>query len=320
MNIKIIGMCLSVLSVAACTRSNEALPAGGHTYSDTPILLSAGIGEGSIEAETRGPVDGGAATSAALTLSFARADDGNASGTVSYGNYGSSFTGTRAAATGNTATALGGITSQYYLANGRYSKITGWYPAGTYTAGAGAKASWTITGQEDVMVAAARTGSKSSAMPAFAFEHKLAQVQVYAYATDADAKALWGNITGVTLTGQNNACSYTLSADAAGTVVFATGGSAVFTVSSASTAPGVGGSSSAVLLGKVMMEPKTAALNLNVTTVQGGTKSVPVASREYLAGNAYKITLKLDKVTISPTATIGGWTNTSSTDKVVELK
>ncbi len=312
-------MCLSALLGAACTHNDDALSTDGQKYSDTPILLNAGIGEGSIDAETRAPVEGGTATSAALTLSFARADDSNASGAVSYGDYGNTFTGTRASAVGNTATALGGFTSQYYLANGRTSKITGWHPAGTYVSGASAKVSWTITGQEDIMVATAQTGSKSSAMPTFAFTHKLAQIQVYAYATDADAKTLWGNITGVTLTGQNNACSYTLSTDAAGTVVFTTGGNAVFTVSSTSTSPVVG-SSSAVLLGKVMMEPKTAVLNLSVTTALGGTKNVMVTSREYLASNAYKITLKLDKVTITPKATIGGWINSSSTDQEFELK
>lgn len=317
---KLCTMCLSALLAAACTGSDDTLPPmGGGELSDMPILLSAGVAPGGIEVATRAAVDGGASTSSALTLSFALANDNNASGAVSYGAYGATFTATRASVVGNTATVLTGFsTAQYYLANGRTSKITGWYPAGTYASGASAKVSWTLTGQEDVMVATAQAGSKSSAMPALAFRHKLAQVQVYAYATDATAKTLWGNITSVTLTGQNNACSYALSADAAGTVAFTTGGNATFTVSGSSTAPGVG-ASSAVLLGTVMMEPKTAALSLDVTTAVGGQKTVPVASREYLAGNAYKITLKLDKSVISPSATIGGWTNASSTDKEVVM-
>lgn len=309
MNTKLIRVCLGALLTAACTNPNDNLLPDEPALSDVPVLLSAGIAPGNIEAETRTVVNGGSETTEEVTLSFALANDNNASGTADYSAYGAAFTATRASATGATATSLTNVsTPLYYLANGRQSKITGWYPAGSYTPGASAKVEWTLTGAEDVMTATAQAGTKNNAMPALAFQHKLAQMQVYAYAADNGAKTLWGNITGVTLTGQNNMCTYSLADDGAGTVSFDSGNAASFTVSSVSTALGIG-KNNATLLGVVMIEPKTTpvSLNLDVSTASGGKVAVQISQQEYPAGTACKVTLILNKTDILPSAIINKW-------------
>lgn len=307
---------IGLLTFAGCTK-DEGPAAGKPTvaYSDTQILPSASVSAGdvSIVPESKAPVAGGTDESEALKLNFARLDQTDGS------NYDlawstTPFTADRAKAVGSTATTLSNFsTTQYYLAKGN-TKITGWYPAGTYVDG---MVTWALTGQEDVMTAPAQEGNKSSAMPALAFAHKLAQIQVYVYADTEEAKASWGKISSITIDEQPQTVTYTLASGAADGTVAATGSStiAVFTPGSEGNldVPVIktGDSSSTPLsAGTVMIAPLTGANPLKITIV---SEKVPEGKQveikgERAASTAYKITLKLVVKNIEPSATIGGWT------------
>ena len=103
---------------------------------------------------------------------------------------------------------------QYYLPSGKKTRMVGWHPKATaFTEGV---VSWTFDGTQDIMTTAApQEGSKAEAMAAFTFKHRLTQLRFFVYAEDAAAQALWGEVRKIEVTGQRNACTFTLDPDGA---------------------------------------------------------------------------------------------------------
>jgi|GEM_PF-2312636 len=111
---------------------------------------------------------------------------------------------------------------QYYLPSGKKTRMVGWHPKATaFTEGV---VSWTFDGTQDIMTTAApQEGSKAEAMAAFTFKHRLTQLRFFVYAEDAAAQALWGEVRKIKVTGQRNACTFTLAPDGADGAVAFTG-------------------------------------------------------------------------------------------------
>lgn len=255
---------------------------------------------------TKAPVDG----SAALNFYFVRADA--LSGT--FGAYGTTaLKATRAAGTGTTALTFSPV--QYYLPDGRKTKMVGWYPqADSFVGGV---VSWTFNGTQDIMTAAPQEGSKNAAMPAFAFNHKTAQLQFFLYAEDTKAQAVWGKVKSVAVTAQRNACTFTVaSAESTGSVVFTGDADKTFTVAGAAEALPVVGRGNAVQFGQAMMiEPQDDGYLLHVTVVTElkGTVTATVSAQAYPVGSVTRLMLKFPNgdVTVEPAISVNGWTGSN---------
>ena len=265
----------AVLSLTGCSKDLAEGPAVG----DSEIAVSASL-PASLEAEfsTKAPVDG----SAQMTLYFARSDE---SSTGVWGGYGTTaLTATRAGGQGSRTLTF--TAKQYYQRSGLKTRMMGWYPSATYTNGV---VSWTINGTQDILCAPAQEGSKTAAMPAFTFSHKLTQLQFYCYAENQSAVDQWGKITAIRVLGQRTACSYTLS-----TGVFAFSGStaSLSVPGITAAAPPVGEAIAATQYGQALMiEPKTAASQLfvEIDTERGGTLQLALPVQAYEAGKSAKV-------------------------------
>ena len=266
----------AVLSLAGCSKDLAEGPAGAESEIAASASLPAGL---EAEASTKAPVDG----STQMTLYFARSDESSAG---TWGGYGTTvLNASRAAGTGSRTLTF--TTKQYYLTSGLKTRMTGWYPSfTTYTNGV---VSWTINGTQDILCAPVQEGSKTAAMPAFTFSHKLTQLQFYCYAENQAAVDQWGKITAIRVLGQRTACSYTLSTGA-----FAFSGSTSFLSVSGITAaaPPVGEAIAAAQYGQALMiEPKTAASQLfvEIDTERGGTLQLALPVQAYEAGKSAKV-------------------------------
>lgn len=283
-------------------------------YSDEKIIFGLNIsGEVIPEIGSKTIADG----STALTLQFARADQ-DLSGV--YGSYGAAFTATRAASlpSAETALVISGDT-QYYLASGKKTKITGWYPnPDSYQ---NQTATWTMTGAEDIMTAAKLEGDKTDkAITKFTFNHKTSQLQFWPFCEDATVQAAWGKITKIEVLEQKNTCTYTLSAgETTGGVSFSGDATSIFTAYSNSTGT-LAPITTAVQLGEaVMIAPQSASyvLKIQVTTEKGGIIITSVPAQAFQEGKAYKVSLKLTGNQIQPTASITEWPTASNIDVIL---
>ena len=257
---------------------------------------------------------------------FVRSDESNAG---VWGDYGTApLKATRAG--GNGEQALAFDLTQYYLTNGLKTRMTGWYPgggaeaggpAGHYAAAAGT-VNWTIDGRQDILLAASRQGSKTSAMPAFEFRHALAQLRFHVYAENDIALEQWGKILGVAVCGQRVAATFT-PADATDDdlkLTFTGDASAKFAAANFTelTAPAGTKDDAAAAGDPVMIEPQEAScrLTVEITTEKRGIQSAVVSGRAYLAGQSVKICIRLAEqfVSIDPEGCeIVPWDNVTQT-------
>ena len=205
----------AVLSVA-CSKD----PAGEPSLREQIVLKAALPSLTTAPAASQGAAGATKAVAdatAPMTFYFARADE-TASGT--WGAYASgALSAVRTAGSG--AQALTFSATQYYLNSGLKTRLMGWYPGGATSAGDPAGAgywdasagtvSWTIDGSQDILTAPACSGSMTSAMPAFVFKHRLAQLQFYLYAEDEKAAVRWGKLLSAVVTAQRNRASFTLA-------------------------------------------------------------------------------------------------------------
>ena len=271
----------AALSLAGCSKDLAEGPAVG----DSEIAASASLPAGlEAESSTKAPVDGSAQT----TLYFARSDESSSGVWGSYGT--TALNASRAAGTGSRTLTFS--SKQYYQTSGLKTRMVGWYPSATsYVNGV---VNWTIDGTQDILLAPAQEGSKTAAMPAFTFSHKLTQLQFYCYAENQAAVNQWGRITAIRVVGQRRNCAYATATDA-----FAFSGSTVsLTVPglSASTPP-VGEASAKGYGQPMMIEPKTAdtQLYLEIDTENKSIRlSLPV--RIYEAGKSAKVMLYFRQV------------------------
>lgn len=234
---------------------------------------------------------------AAMTLHFVRADQ-NVSG--EYPAYGTTeFTATRAAGTG--AQALSFNPKQYYVFppnDDQHTKMVGWYPAATTFSGG--VVSWTIDGSQDVMTAPMCEGSSRNPVMAFAFGHRLAQLQFYPYAEDAAASAAWGKVTAIAVEKQSATLTFTPASDeATGAVVATDAAGNDFTAKNLAQA--VLPTSADTRFGDpVMIFPQADGyyLRVKVTTELGGIVSALAPARTYAAGSVTRLKLKFTRSTI----------------------
>lgn len=327
-----IALLLCTLAAGGCTR--DEAPDGGPQLSDVPILMQGSVGKGiDVEVEngkrtgTRAPIDGGTASSAALNLSVIRADETNRSGGV-YGNYSTTaIAATRAAATGNTPTALGLTPAQFYPINERGTRFTGWHPqVGTGVTYSGGVATFTFDGSQDIMTAPMVEGRSSDVTPFnLVFAHRLSQVRVWVFADNAQAQTAWGKVKAVKVLTQRTGCTYTPATDATtGNVAFTGAATSALTVYDNATGvtPGVGQAAAVQAGENVMIEPQgssTYVLTLEVTAEGSGATPMQVNlnPQGFEPSKAYNIYLKLTSKEILPTATISDWG--TPTDSNVQL-
>ena len=239
----------------------------------------------------------------AMDLYFARADQ-NASG--AYDVYGTTaFKATRPGGTG--AQSLTFDPKQYYLPNGKSSKLAGWYPGGAAASGdASGKGfydgstktvTWKIDGSQDVMTATAQEGSLNTSALAFAFAHRLAQVQFYPYAENAEVQAQWGKIKAIRVEKQRNTCSFALAtAETSGAITFTGEQTNAFTAGNLAEATlPVGSSAATIRFGDpVMIAPQGAdyMLRVSVDTELGGTITALAPARAYAEGSVTRLKLQ----------------------------
>ena len=275
----------AALSLAGCSKDPAELSVGPGPEIAASASLPAGL---EAEFSTKAPVDGSAQT----TLYFVRSDE-SSSGT--WGGYGTTvLNASRAAGTGSRTLTFS--SKQYYLTSGLKTRLVGWYPsAASYVNGV---VNWTIDGTQDILLAPVQEGSKTAAMPAFTFSHKLTQLQFYCYAENQAAVNQWGRITAIRVVGQRRNCAYAIATNA-----FAFSGSTVSLAVpglSASTPP-VGEASARGYGQPMMIEPKTAAtqLYLEIDTEKQGTQAAVIASRSYPAGQSVEIHIRIAEHIIS---------------------
>ena len=202
---------------------------------------------------------------------------------------------------------VSGLSSaQYYNANpGLNAFFMSFYPAGTMGTG---KVGWTITGQEDIIVApSVSAGNKASPVAAaLAFAHKLTQLQFEVIASSATAQTHWGTLTSIQVNA-DTALELTLSTNA-----LASASSPVNTDLSAAQSgvsfPLTIPTGTATAAGIVMVKPGTLGA-IKVTTATSPVQTVSISGLSTtLAGNAHKITLTFNELgAITFTATLTDW-------------
>lgn len=317
------GLC--VLSLCGCSKSDA--PAGSGPVERVQIALNGGIARsvtpaGASLAASLPPGSKaviGSDYAGTLAVAFARLDQGMDGTWPAYSAAAAPLNATLAAGSGSRAIAFS--TAQYYLSRNtnNNTKLVGWYPQGTWSAGS---VSFTIDGETDIMLTQELTGNKTDGSrfgqtdKVFTFAHKLTRLNVKAYAADDAAAAAWGQIEtgGIVLKKQTQACAVALPA----TVSFGSG-SADLTLLAKTAADDTpityplslpAGAENAAECGYAMIRPVDAgsSVTLAVTTSAGGTYEVPVTLAEgFKEGYAYDVTLKFTATRIEPTATIGAW-------------
>ena len=207
--------------------------------------------------------------------------------------------------------------AQYYLTNGMWSRMVGWYPGGGVLPGGpdgyydGTAVSWTIDGRQDILLSRIVTGVKTRPiMDHFTFAHALAQVRFYFYAENEQAAAAWGPVEGVTVLGQRSVASFipgNTSLDFSGEAdgVFSAANFSELTVPAGTASDAVPGGD------PVMIEPQNepVGLTLAVRFSEGGQELVTVAARSYPAGECVKITvfLREEKTSLVANCEIVPW-------------
>lgn len=284
------------------------------TIAPLASLGTSGVEAGSAHsssAQTKAPVSG----SDALNLYVARADQTSAS---AYGSYTTTaITAARTAGAGNQTLTLAPV--QYYRADGLKTKLTGWYPAGTYN-GTSHTVSWTIDGQQDVMTASKQEGDWTSGMPAMTFDHRLTQLQFYPYAETQATVDAWGKITRIEVLNQQNTVVYNLTNDdASGAVSFSGGATNSFSAGIAAGGASLSLSTAANKVtnvkqmgNPVMIVPQSAAshtLTLRIILADNTYKNVTLISK-FEAGIPYRIYLRFVdlEMSITPEVAITDWT------------
>lgn len=316
--IVMVAMLVSII-LASCAKSElEPNDENGR------ITLAAAVGTSSVEANS---TYSNAAQSKApalaideLELSFARADE-SSSGT--YPPYAATaLTATRAAGTGEQALVFNPV--QYYRADGLKTKLTGWYPQGTYNSTT-STVSWTIDGQQDIMTAPKQEGSWTIPMPSVTFNHRLTQLRFHPYAEEQSTINSWGKITRIEVLNQQNEVSYTLVNDATGAVSFSGAATNLFSAGIAeagvnmSLSTAADKATNAVQMGKsVMIAPQSAVdhtLSLRIYTDKNLMKTITLAGA-LEAGVPYRLYLRFKTLDITIEAVVAQWDDVAASDNI----
>lgn len=309
---------LILLLVCSCTQSQT----DDSSTDDLRIRLSAGM---SVQSQTRGIIDTGYAQELKLNFLLVPQDEG----TGDYPLYSSIPSGMqlpalRPAGEGYQEVSFEQGSEQYYPARETRNrvKMLGWYPrvnGSTVTMDSGVL-TFEIDGARDVMLTPEVEGSKaagdrfSDTGKEFTFNHLLTQLRVKAYAVDAAAARTWGAVSSVQVKSRLPFCKVTLPA----TVGFE-GTATDLPLVERTVAGDVAiayplalptGEDNALECGYAMTNPVDlpSGLTLEVTTLYGGTRDVPLEAQNYRSGKAYAINLRFTATGISAKAQISEWT------------
>lgn len=175
-----VGM-LAVCGLCSCSNDEDPIDGG----SAKSMEISAGIG-----ATSRAVIDAG--YSYDLAVSFGRFDNPGSNTT-----WNTAIDAVRAGGSGNTSVTFG-TTQKYSVSNGE-SLLIGFYPQASFSSTANpAKASYTITGDEDIMATELQTGSAINVFQPFTFQHLLTQLQ-FKCVGSSEALTKWSAITSITV-------------------------------------------------------------------------------------------------------------------------
>ncbi|MDD2425915.1 MAG: fimbrillin family protein [Bacteroidales bacterium] len=294
---------LAVITIASCTKSNPE-------ENLVPINFGSGL-----LVSTKAPITSGETglVEAQLTgVQILRAADGSSAvwDTVSS---------VRTTATIDTDGDVTPASTQYYNADGTKAWLMGYYPAATSLAAN--KASWTIDGDQDIIVAPSTDAGTKNDNPlptvALAFKLKLTQVQFKVKAQDAAAIDFWGTLTYIkvnaatklqlTLSNNTSAASALAAASEPDATDLTTKG-VTFPVTFETHATNYDAGYLMVLptvLGAVKVKTsKGTEQTISVSGLEGDTEGVPNA---LVAGKAYEITLTFTATGITMTATVTAW-------------
>ena len=197
----------------------------------------------------------------------------------------------------------------------QYSHFTAYYPGvnenSVATALSNGVATFTITGQEDIISAPSATaqGSSSSIPVALTFSHKLSQVQIYIKAASAGAISAWGNITTVKATSPT---VLTLNVSTQALAQHAT--PAVTDLSTGKPSQAL--TTDFVSFGSILVYP--GALTIKVASANVPEQTVTITpSITTVAGSAHRIDLTFTATAINFSATLTDWvTGTAGTGTV----
>lgn len=193
-------------------------------------------------------------------------------------------------------------TAQYYPIDGSTVYMKGFAPAATP---ANEVVTYTITGQEDIMITSEKSGTRTTTTPlAFTFDHLLTQLK---FKVIAGSSAYPANVVlkSLTVNGMQTSASLNLNS---GSLTFSGATSNLQVVASGNYAINTTGTSVAELL---MVNPGT-AITLDIV-INDGTKDIPyngiaVNGLTTVKGNSHLITLTFNTTTVAATAIVAPWT------------
>ena len=205
--------------------------------------------------------------------------------------------------------------SQYYPTDGSTVYLAGFMPATGATLGED-QVNWTgMDGTQDVMYAAAVSGTKATTTPlAPEFKHKLTQVKFKIVGEAGFETGI--SVKSITLKGVALPASMALSS---GEVTYAADADLSISVATSVAVP-VSPAAAADFGEARMIKPGSATLTVDVVAEKGGAEisysGVNIALTNTGAGVAHTITLTFSKKEVSGKATVDGWTNEDNSGTV----
>lgn len=303
------------------------------------IKLNGSVGALTVSATTKASVSGQGNWTEDLPVSFARADEGE-SGYPDWTTE-SILNATVGKNKIDNTTAMHPVTFDspvYYLANGKNSKLIGWYPrinasAGDYFSFGGVMLhAKTMDGKTPYMATNLVMGNKSQndRIPSVTFTHLLMQISVKAYTPDEKGAEMWGGIKSIAIRGMQQGCFIELpaaeDADPGDGMLVSFGSSSdgdlplvktdfinntEIVYNELSPLPlGVGTASHAVLAGYAMFAPQEHSNFTLIVDMEGGGKQEAIVTPPrdgFLAGYSYEVVLKFTRTDIAPTVTVKDW-------------
>ena len=204
--------------------------------------------------------------------------------------------------------------AQYYLVNGKNTRMVGWFPVTEFTYyesdGLG-EVIFNIDGKKDIMVSDFQIGNKTDkGIKKFTFEHLLTQIQFQVIAESEIASQQWGNVTAISLEDEATKCTLFIEGDEISTD-FSANGTLNAPLAQQEVPITYGENTTA---GLIMIEGRTIGsrnntINLKITTTGKGEMAEAIDLSEFIdgqkfeAGYAYTLTLRFlqDEVEIKVT-------------------
>ena len=339
---------IPLLALASCT-SNDVVENTAPVYGTEEIQLNGGILTTEAIPQTR--VILSTVPTGGMNISVLRQDAG-AAGTLpadftpvaneektAYVYDGNTVVGSSTPAIGTlcfgTSSSIG---HEYYLANGKDTRLFAWYPqtkATDVTYSNGSVTFDNLNGYVDVMASKAVEGNKSTKITSILLQHMLAQLQFKAYESTAGAKDMWGKITKIEVLSVEPTCKVTLYVDKTKEPTISYSGVAknlpILKEDGATAADPVDMAAfntddtttknAAVACGSILIPTKKAAdtaMKIKVYTEKFTTgKELELKQMDYDSSSAYVVYLKFTSEEILPTVSISPWKDGGNQD--VEL-